>query len=498
MDFTDAARALVLVGVLAGCAPAATPPPISAEPAAVPATDSMAEERRPELLFEPVRFALESGDTVPAERGEIRVLENRSDPNSRTILIRFLRFGSRAEKPAAPIVYLAGGPGGSGTGAARHERWAMFNRLRDVADIIILDQRGTGLSDSVPNCDSSTRFPADSATTRDLYVRLHRAALRECLGFWEREGVDIRGYTTWESAADIDAVREALGVERVNLLGISYGTHLALATLKRYPDHVDRLVLASAEGLGETVKRPALTDAYFERLQTAINADSAAAARYPNVRALIRRVLDQVAANPPRITVRLRNGEPFERTLGPFEMQLITGYMISDPDRVTSILGAYVKAAEGQYGFFSDVLQPTISFGGMPEAMDLASGISPERLARVQAEADTALLGDALNFPVPHLRGTIPSIDLGEEFREPVVSDRPALFLSGTLDGRTYPEAHARDRKRLLERFNRHHRKCRSQSVLQPSCGCRTDRRVLCWRVCRRSYAHSARACIRA
>jgi pimeloyl-ACP methyl ester carboxylesterase len=124
-------------------------------------------------------------------------------------------------------------------------------------------------------------------------------------------------------------------------------------------------------------------------------------------------------------------------------MQLITAYMISDPDRVTSILDAYVKAAEGQYGFFSYFLQPTISFGGMPEAMDLASGISPERLARVQAEADTALLGDALNFPMPHLRGTIPSIDLGEEFRKPVVSDRPTLFLSGTLDGRTYPEAHA-------------------------------------------------------
>ena len=94
--------------------------------------------------------------------------------------------------------------------------------------------------------------------------------------FWEREGVDYRGYTTWESAADVDAVRRALGVEKVNLLGISYGTHLALAIRKRYPDRVDRLVLASAEGLDQTVKLPARTDAYFERLQAVIDADPVA------------------------------------------------------------------------------------------------------------------------------------------------------------------------------------------------------------------------------
>jgi pimeloyl-ACP methyl ester carboxylesterase len=75
--------------------------------------------------------------------------------------------------------------------------------------------------------------------------------------------------------------------------------------------------------------------------------------------------------------------------------------------------------------------------------MDVASGISPERLARVEAQADTALLGDALNVPMPHLRDVLPGQDLGPDFRQPVTSDRPALLLSGTLDGRTYPEAHA-------------------------------------------------------
>jgi pimeloyl-ACP methyl ester carboxylesterase len=399
--------------------------------------------------FEPVEFEVEIVETIAAERGEITVPENRSASDSRMIPIRFLRFESRAETPGAPIIYLAGGPGGSGTAAASGQRWKLFDRLRDVADVIILDQRGTGLSDDLPGCESSVALPADSATTRGLYVRRHRAALQECLAFWEGEGVDLRGYTTWESAADIDAVREALGADRVSLLGISYGTHLALATLKRYPDHVDRLVLASAEGLDQTVKLPSRTDAYFERLQAAIDADSAAHALYPNVRSLIERVLDQVEASPPTLEIpEGRNNPAFRHTMGRFELQLITGYLLSDPDDAASILEGYARAAEGDYRWFRRFFDwtydgPTLSFGGMPQAMDLASGISPERLARVQEEAETALLGDALNFPMPHLRGTIPGIDLGEDFRAPVVSNRPALFFSGTLDGRTYPEAHA-------------------------------------------------------
>src|SRR5690606_5803978 len=88
------------------------------------------------------------------------------------------------------------------------------------------------------------------------------------------------------------------------------------------------------------------------------------------------------------------------------------------------------------YGqFFDD--PPT--FAGMPEAMDLASGISPARMARLNKEFETGLLGDALNFPMPHVAGIRPQIDLGADFRAPFKSDVPTLFISGTLDGRTYP-----------------------------------------------------------
>jgi len=398
-----------------------------------------------QVVSEPYLFKVELKKEVEAKKFEIRVPENRSNPNSRLITIGFVKLESRAANPGTPIVYLAGGPGSSGTRTMKGQRWILFDHLRDVADVIILDQRGTGLSDDLPRCTASTDIPFDTATTRANYTRWHQNAAEECLEFWQDRGIDIFGYTTWESAADIEAVRKALEVERLSLLGISYGTHLALATLKRYPESIDRLVLASAEGLDQTVKLPSRTDAYFDRLQEVIEQDSVAAKMYPDVKGLIKGVLDQVERDP--LSIQVDDDPEFYHTLGKFEMQRITGYMISDPQYLPSLLGGYLKAAEGNYNWFKNYLDwyvndNTIAFNGMSLAMDLASGISDKRLKQVEAEAKEAILSDATNFPVPHLLGLMENIDLGDDFRRSFSSDRPTMLLSGTLDGRTYPEAH--------------------------------------------------------
>lgn len=400
-----------------------------------------------EPMIEPTLFELERDSTVRGELWTISVPENRSETASRQIDLRFMLLESRAERPGAPVVYLAGGPGGSGIRAGRGERWDVFERIRDHADVILLDQRGTGQSDDVPRCESGVRVPPDSATTRDRMVRLHRAALVECQAFWRAEGVDLRGYTTAESAADVEAVRRALGADRVDLLGISYGTHLALAVAKAYPESVGRMVLVSAEGLDDTVKRPARHDRFLARLQSVIDADPEAREMYPDLRAMMTTVLDAIETDPPQLEVAQRQGPPLTRTLGRFETQMITGYMMGDPGRASYMLYVYRQASRGDYSEFERLLQwfaeSEIQMNGMAVAMDMASGVSGERMQEVKAEADTAVVGDALNFPMPHLAGDIEGLDLGSAFREPLRSDHPTLLVSGTLDGRTFPEAHA-------------------------------------------------------
>lgn len=412
---------------------------------ASPAPSAPASAQAPTLTIEPYTFTARDGTIVEAERGTFEVPENRADPDSRRIRLSFVRFPSTAKTPGAPIVYLAGGPGGSGEGTAAGPRFPLFMALREVADVIAFDQRGTGQSNDIPFCAEEETQTAELDVTRDAMIAYYRENLPRCFGWWESEGVDIDGYTTRESAHDLEDLRRALGAGKIDLWGISYGSHLALAALKYHPESIGRAVLAGIEGLDQTVKRPALTDALFARAQALIDADPKAKAFYPDLAAMMRRVHERLNAEPARVTFTPQGaGGPVTLVYDAFALQLLAGGMISDPSGMAQLPLFYLAADAGQdevaaryiHGaFFSG---PS-GFRGMPEAMDLASGISPARLKLVRKEAETALLADALNFPMPQIAGLRPEIDLGEDFRAPFRSSVPVLFISGTLDGRTYP-----------------------------------------------------------
>ena len=87
-----------------------------------------------------------------------------------------------------------------------------------------------------------------------------------------------------------------------------------------------------------------------------------------------------------------------------------------------------------------DPTDTTISFRPMTYLMDVASGSGEARRAMITKQAETALMGRHMNFSM-HLETVDPSLDLGETFRTAPVSSVPTLVLSGTLDGRTYPES---------------------------------------------------------
>ena len=104
------------------------------------------------------------------------------------------------------------------------------------------------------------------------------AATRLHDGFdrWAAEGVDPLAYNTNESADDIDALRRALGAEKIRLWGTSYGTHLAFATIRRHERQIERAGLLGVEGPDHTLKLPTQIQAALEevaRLCTAAKGD---------------------------------------------------------------------------------------------------------------------------------------------------------------------------------------------------------------------------------
>ncbi|GJL92965.1 alpha/beta fold hydrolase [Hyphococcus sp.] len=396
---------------------------------------------------EAISFTANSGESVEAFRGSISVPENRGVSDSRQIKLAYVRFPSTSTAPGSPIVYLAGGPGGSGIRTAKGRRFPLFMAMREFGDVIALDQRGTGESDDAPRCVSSVISPDDKNVRDEEYAEINRQSALECAEFWRARGIDAGGYTTVESVDDLDALRAAFGADKISLWGISYGSHLAMAAIKRMDDRLDRVVIASAEGLDQTVKMPAETDAYFGRLQAAIDADPAAKAAYPDIAAMMRRVHAKLEAEPVMLSVPQKDGDPQPFLLTRRIMQMIASALIADPDSAASLMQLYAAADAGNFdpfpGLIGRFITPNDSIGWrvMPLTMDVASGISDMRLARVREQAKTSLIGEYLNFPMPQFNKLFDGVDLGDDFRENPKSNVPTLLLSGTLDGRTYPES---------------------------------------------------------
>lgn len=403
--------------------------------AMAPAT---AAAQAPELRVEPYAFRLADGTNLAAERGRFMVSEDRRDPKARRIEINFVRFRSTNPRPGTPIVYLAGGPGGSGVATARGPRQPVFLALRQVADVILLDQRGTGFSNHIPPCNAAAPMDPALGLTEATLTAYYRDTLITCIARWRAAGVAVNGYTTEQSAADIEDLRKALGVPRVDLWSISYGTHLAMATMRSYPRSIGRVVLASAEGMDQTVKLPASADAAFARIDAAIGG---------GLVERMRRVHARFDAEPQLFTVTAPGGKVVSFRADSFAIRMMAGFVAKNPSGYPQLMSAYAALDAGNTAAIAPLLwnffyRDPVGVG-MGELMDLASGIGAARLALVDRQAPTSLSGRALNFPMPQLQGVLPGIDLGDRFRRGVRANHPVLLFEGDLDVRTPLEEQA-------------------------------------------------------
>lgn len=396
-------------------------------------------QERPELRVEPYAFESSSGEVVEAELGSFEVSENRSRPGSRSLTLRFVRFPATGPVPGPPIVYLAGGPGGSGIGTARGSRFELFMAMREYGDVIAFDQRGTGMSDgpgSVP-CPAGRSYPAEDPLEYDRLRELTVGVARECGEFWREEGVDLAAYNTGENADDLADLAAALGTERLRLWGISYGTHLGLTVIRRHPELVERAILAGVEGPDHTVKLPSYWSDQLERLEQLIAADPDASRRFPDLDGMIRSVLERLDREPARVemvSADLRDTVRASVSRFAVERRIIDA--LRDPATLVTVPYLFERMATGDFS----VMGGTVGVSGlsaMPEAMDAASGISSERRARYRQEDSMLTLGGGDELINASMAEALGVPDLGSDFRAPVRSDIPVLFISGTLDGRT-------------------------------------------------------------
>ena len=390
------------------------------------------------IQWTPFTYTSLAGETLAGDTGRVTVPERRTGGSGSSIQLAVLRIRSTAARPGAPIIYLAGGPGASGTAGMRGDLFPTVAALRAVSDVIIFDQRGTGFTQPSLVVRGTLGIPLDqsvmSESARNAAVERARAAAEEIRG----RGIDLTAYNTVENADDVDDLRKALGAERIILWGHSYGSHLGLAYLRKYGRHVERAILGGINGPDQRRRYPSDGDILLARIDSVVRRTPGLRTVMPDFLGTTRRVLAKLAANPVRGRV-----DSVEVLIGKEEVQLLIALASGEASFIAALPLMIGELDAGRYDLVArqvrDVIKARPIGTAMTYPMDMSSGVSDARARRIRDQAPTAILGNAINYPFdqPAYREAWGVKVLPDEFREPVTSDVPTFFISGTLDGRT-------------------------------------------------------------
>ena len=204
--------------------------------------------------------------------GSVRRALDPAKPTGRQIDVHFalLPALARNRKPDA-VFFFAGGPGQSAIDLAGQIGRSLA-RLSNRRDIVLIDQRGSGRSAALRCAEQSPLQPLSESIDAARAVQ----RLQACRAEIEKlPHGDLRHYTTWVAAQDADAVRRALGVDQIDLVGASYGTRAALEVLRQFPQIVRRVVLDGAAPpdmvlpVASAIDNQAALDAVFSACEVA-------------------------------------------------------------------------------------------------------------------------------------------------------------------------------------------------------------------------------------
>ena len=219
------------------------------------------------------------------ECGKLTVPENPAAPDGRTVELFVARVGALSATPKPdPLLLIAGGPGQSTVDFYLQLRGA-FEQARRDRDIVLVDQRGTGRSAAGFTCKTPDDLALDTAGPDAL-----KRVIDDCQAALTH---DPKYYTTSVAVQDLDRVRAALGVERWNLYGVSYGTRVAEHYLRRFPGRVRATVLDGVVppelALGPDVAREA--QRALTQIFARCAADAGCGTRFPDLPAHFRELL---------------------------------------------------------------------------------------------------------------------------------------------------------------------------------------------------------------
>ena len=368
-------------------------------------------------------FPVRVPSTFDSTLGWLVVKEDRSDPGSNEIKLPVAIVHTDAESPKSPVLYLSGGPGSS---AMRTAAFPGAYPWLAERDFIVIGQRGTHYAKPALMCPEF-RMAIESGSSRITSVIACRERLKDA-------GIGLENYNSRESAADLEDLRTALGIESWNLYGASYGTRLALTYARYFDDSLDSMVLDS----------PLPPNAIYDD-QSARNLEKA-------IRSIARDCALQASCDEAFPDLELR----FFQTLAAVSESPLEIEGLDEPVTgvdLVSLLPLNYSADVRRAPLYMDYLarlDPSIKerMSGSPKATDFAWGMRfsvwcSEALPfskRSQMRAPEPVLGGYESAAVsPEICEAWGVETLDDSVVAPVSSDVPVLIVAGEFDPLTPP-----------------------------------------------------------
>jgi pimeloyl-ACP methyl ester carboxylesterase len=372
-------------------------------------------------------------------RGTFAVSEDREAQEERMIHLDvvFLHSMELEVKPD-PLFVFAGGPGANVTANADFyaNSW-----IREQRDIVFVSQRGTG-GDNRLDCELAKQDDNLQSYFDPLFrIDYFRPCLEEL-----KDKYDLTKYSTCMAADDYNEVRLALGYGKINIIGTSYGTRMALVYMRRHPETVRAAILNGVAPIAfknPLFHAPGFHEAIrFLMTECADNPDCHAA--YPNLEEEYETILAQLEKAPVVVNVEhpmTKEQVPIKLSREAFIEALRT--MMYRGNRQVPFL--IHKAFEGDYVPFAQVglksersIRRLLAMGLLlcvTCAEDL-DRITEEEIVEITSGTD---MGDGRVRRQKAVCEFWPRSEIPDNYGEPVSVDVPVLLLSGTLDPVTPP-----------------------------------------------------------
>ena len=384
------------------------------------------------------------GYDQPARCGTYEVLENRAAKTGRIIPLSIVVVPavSRHRRPD-PVFYISGGPGQGAARIASGGEDNLMHELRKTRDLVLIDQRGTGDSNPL-DCN----FEGEPRLVQSRFKNLFAAdRVRECRAQLEKKA-DLRYYTTALAMEDLDDIRRALGYEKINLYGISYGSLAALQYLRQYPRNVRALAIAGVATPAAKLPLHFAKSAEYalEKLFEDCREDAACHEAFADFRADFAKALKQLDEKPAKF--KLPHAETKELQPVTLTREVFTErvrMMLYDNAPAALLPLVINRAAQGDWVPFGRVSRgaPVSHIYHLSLGMYLTVTCSESVPFITDADIERETAGTFTGaFRARHHQEACrqwPRGDIPDGYLEPVKSDVPVLMLSGEVDAATPP-----------------------------------------------------------